>query len=324
MHVSSKAVKTDGRVTALLGPTNTGKTHYAIEQLASFDSGIIGFPLRLLARENYDRLVKMKGPDAVALVTGEEKIIPLNARYFSCTVESMPMDRPFDFLAVDEIHLCADPDRGHVFTERLLAARGMQQTMFMGADTIKPLMASLVPGIEFVARPRLSQLTYTGFKKLTRLPKRSAVVAFSIDDVYAIAELIRRQRGGTAVVLGALSPRTRNKQVEMYQNGEVDFLVATDAIGMGLNMDIHHVALAATRKYDGQHARALDRAEIAQIAGRAGSPAGCRDWTRKRCRRSRRTSSSPCARCAGATRRWIFQRRKTCCPASTGTLAPLL
>ncbi|HTK84500.1 MAG TPA: helicase-related protein, partial [Patescibacteria group bacterium] len=270
MRVSSKAVHTDSRVTALLGPTNTGKTHYAIEQLASFDSGIIGFPLRLLARENYDRLVKLKGPDKVALVTGEEKIIPSGARYFSCTVESMPMDRPFDFLAVDEIHLCADPERGHVFTERLLAARGIQQTMFMGAETIRTLMASLVPKLEYMARPRLSQLTYAGFKNLTRLPKRSAVVAFSVEDVYAIAELIRRQRGGTAVVLGALSPRTRNKQVEMYQGGEVDFLVATDAIGMGLNMDIHHVALAATRKFDGHYARSLDRAEIAQIAGRAG------------------------------------------------------
>lgn len=270
MQVSNRAIKTDSRITAVLGPTNTGKTHFAMEQMASYDSGAIGFPLRLLARENYDRLVAQKGLQNVALVTGEEKIIPAQARYFSCTVEAMPTDREFEFLAVDEIQLCADPDRGHIFTDRLLRARGLQQTMFMGAETIRPLLANLIPHMEFVTRPRLSRLEYKGFKKLTRLPKRSAVVAFSIDEVYAIAELIRRQRGGTAVVLGALSPRTRNKQVEMYQNGEVDFLVATDAIGMGLNMDIHHVALASTRKFDGQAVRTLDKAEIAQIAGRAG------------------------------------------------------
>ncbi len=270
MQVSHTAVKTQSRVMAVLGPTNTGKTYYAIERMAACASGVIGFPLRLLARENYDRLVQLKGEDKVALVTGEEKIIPPGARYFSCTVESMPVDRPFDFLAVDEIQLCADPDRGHVFTDRLLRARGLHETLFVGADTIRPLLAGLVPGAEFVARDRLSQLTYRGYKKLTRLPPRSAIVAFSIEDVYAIAELIRRQRGGTAVVLGALSPRTRNKQVEMYQNGEVDFMVATDAIGMGLNMDIHHVALSATRKYDGSRIRTLERAELAQIAGRAG------------------------------------------------------
>lgn len=270
MQISNKAVKTDSRITAVLGPTNTGKTHYAIERMASYKSGVIGFPLRLLARENYERLVEIKGRQAVALVTGEEKIIPKQARYFSCTVESMPVDKDFEFLGVDEIQLCADPERGHVFTDRLLRARGTEQTMFMGADTIKPLLRQLVPRIEFVDRTRLSQLTYKGFKKLTRMPKRSAIVAFSLNDVYAIAELVRRQRGGTAVVLGALSPRTRNKQVEMYQNGEVDFLVATDAIGMGLNMDIHHVALAATRKYDGHRLRKLSKAEIAQIAGRAG------------------------------------------------------
>lgn len=270
MQVSNKPVKTDGRVTAVLGPTNTGKTHYAVEQMVTYNSGCIGFPLRLLARENYDRLVALKGPQAVALVTGEEKIIPSAARYYSCTVESMPVDQPFEFLAVDEIQHAADPDRGHVFTDRLLRARGTQQTMFMGADTIRPLMTGLVPGIDLMARPRLSQLSYKGFKKITRLPPRSAVVAFAVDEVYAIAELIRRQRGGTAVVLGALSPRTRNRQVEMYQAGEVDFLVATDAIGMGLNMDIHHVALAATRKFDGQAVRSLSPAELAQIAGRAG------------------------------------------------------
>ncbi len=261
---------TKSRVTAILGPTNTGKTHTAIERMLEYRTGCIGFPLRLLARENYDRVVKAKGRHAVALVTGEEKIVPPKARYFMCTVEAMPVDQAFEFLAVDEIQLCADPDRGHVFTDRLLRARGIAETMFMGADTARRLLQILVPGIDIQGRERLSKLAYTGFKKLTRLPKRSAVVAFSVDDVYAFAELVRRQRGGTAVVLGALSPRTRNRQVEMYQAGEVDFLVATDAIGMGLNMDIHHVALAATRKFDGQNPRSLSRAEIGQIAGRAG------------------------------------------------------
>jgi ATP-dependent RNA helicase SUPV3L1/SUV3 len=270
MNITNKAVKAEGRVTAVLGPTNTGKTHFAIEQMLSYKSGCIGFPLRLLARENYDRVAKEKGKGLVALVTGEEKIVPPDAKYFLCTVESMPVEQSFEFLAVDEIQLCADPDRGHIFTDRLLRARGTEATMFMGSETIKPILSALVPGIEIVTRPRLSVLEYTGFKKLTRLNKRTAVVAFSIDDVYAIADLVRRQRGGTAVVLGALSPRTRNAQVEMYQSGEVDFMVATDAIGMGLNMDIHHVALAATRKYDGERARNLSNAELAQIAGRAG------------------------------------------------------
>lgn len=259
-----------GKVTAVLGPTNTGKTHAAIERMLGYRTGCIGFPLRLLARENYDRMVKAKGAHAVALVTGEEKIIPPEARYYMCTVEAMPVDQAFEFLAVDEIQLCADPDRGHIFTDRLLRARGVIETMFMGADTVRPLLKTLVQGIDIQERERLSNLKYTGFKKLTRLPKRSAVVAFSLDDVYAFAEMVRRTRGGTAVVLGALSPRTRNRQVEMYQAGEVDFLVATDAIGMGLNMDIHHVALAATRKFDGERLRPLQRAEIAQIAGRAG------------------------------------------------------
>jgi ATP-dependent RNA helicase SUPV3L1/SUV3 len=263
-------VFTKSRMTAVLGPTNTGKTHTAIERMLEYRTGCIGFPLRLLARENYDRVVKAKGKGAVALVTGEEKIIPPDARYFLCTVEAMPVDQAYEFLAVDEIQLCADPDRGHVFTDRLLRARGILETMFMGADTAQHLLKMLVPGIDVQSRERLSRLTYTGFKKLTRLPKRSAVVAFSIDDVYSFAELVRRQRGGTAVVLGALSPRTRNRQVEMYQAGEVDFLVATDAIGMGLNMDIHHVALAATRKFDGAALRGLTKAEIGQIAGRAG------------------------------------------------------
>lgn len=270
MNVSNQAVKGDGRITAVLGPTNTGKTHYAIEQMLSYRTGCIGFPLRLLARENYDRVVEQKGKAYVALVTGEEKIIPPQAKYYLCTVESMPVEQSFEFIGVDEIQLCADPDRGHIFTDRLLRARGTEATMFMGAETIRPILSGLIPAADIIIRPRLSVLEYTGFKKLTRLNKRTAVVAFSIDDVYAIADLIRRQRGGTAVVLGALSPRTRNAQVEMYQSGEVDFMVATDAIGMGLNMDINHVALASTRKYDGERARSLSTAELAQIAGRAG------------------------------------------------------
>lgn len=270
MDITNTAVKAEGRVTAVLGPTNTGKTHYAIEQMLSHKNGCIGFPLRLLARENYDRVSEKIGKSHCALLTGEEKIIPPTARYFFCTVESMPVEDVFEFLAVDEIQLCADPDRGHIFTDRLLRARGTDTTMFMGSDTIRPILTGLVPYVDVITRPRLSVLEYTGFKKLTRLNKRTAVVAFSVDDVYTMADLIRRQRGGTAVVLGALSPRTRNAQVEMYQSGEVDFMVATDAIGMGLNMDIRHVALAATRKFDGEKARPLSNAELAQIAGRAG------------------------------------------------------
>lgn len=270
MSVTNKSVRSSGPVTAVLGPTNTGKTHYALERMLAHPTGMIGFPLRLLARENYDRVVKQKGAHAVALVTGEEKIIPTKARYYLCTVEAMPIEQEFDFLGIDEVQLCADLERGHIFTDRVLRARGKQETMFMGSDTMRHVLAAIVPGIEFQERNRLSKLSYTGFRNLTRLPKRSAVVAFSVEDVYAIAEQIRRQRGGTAVVLGALSPRTRNAQVDMYQNGEVDFMVATDAIGMGLNMDIHHVALASTRKFDGQRPRNLTPAEIAQIAGRAG------------------------------------------------------
>ena len=258
------------RLVAVLGPTNTGKTHLAIERMLGHRSGMIGFPLRLLARENYDRIVKLRGARSVALITGEEKILPPNPSYFVCTVESMPLDRQVDFLAVDEIQLCADPERGHVFTARLLHARGLQETMFLGADTIKPLMRRLVPEAEYVSRPRFSTLSYTGYKKVTRLPPRSAVVAFAISDVFSLAELIRRQRGGTAVVLGALSPRARNAQVGMFQAGEVDYLVATDAIGMGLNMDLDHVAFARTGKFDGRGPRRLIAAEIAQIAGRAG------------------------------------------------------
>ena len=265
------------RVRAVLGPTNTGKTHLAITRLLAHSSGIIGFPLRLLARENYDRMVAAKGVRSVALITGEEKIVPPGARWFSCTVEAMPLDRPAEFVAVDEIQLCADPDRGHVFTERLLHARGLVETMFLGAETIRPLLQRLVPQAEVETRPRLSQLTYAGPTKLVKLPPRSAIVAFSTAEVYAIAELIRRRRGGCAGVMGRLSPRTRNAQVALYQDREVDFLVATDAIGMGLNMDVNHVAFAGLRKFDGHRPRRLTAAEIAQIGGRAGR--GMRDGT---------------------------------------------
>ena len=258
------------RIVAILGPTNTGKTHLAIERMLGHSSGMIGFPLRLLARENYDRVVRIKGPRAVALITGEEKIVPPNPTYFVCTVESMPLDRVVDFLAVDEIQLCGDPERGHVFTSRLLHARGREETMFLGAETVKPLLRRLVPEAEFTSRPRFSTLSYSGPKKVTRLPPRSAVVAFAVADVFALAEIMRRQRGGTAVVLGALSPRARNAQVGMFQAGEVDYLVATDAIGMGLNMDLDHVAFARLVKFDGRAPRRLAAAEIAQIAGRAG------------------------------------------------------
>lgn len=259
-----------GRTVALLGPTNTGKTHLAVETMLTHASGMMGFPLRLLAREVYDRVVAERGRSNVALVTGEEKIIPANPHYFLCTVEAMPTGRSFDFVAIDEIQLAGDPERGHTFTDRLLNARGLETTMFLGASTARGLIQRLLPDTTIITRPRLSSLAYVGQSKLSRLPRRSAVVAFSASDVYAIAELMRRQRGGAAVVLGALSPRTRNAQVAMYQAGEVDFLVATDAIGMGLNMDINHVAFAATHKFDGARRRALTPAEIGQIAGRAG------------------------------------------------------
>jgi len=258
------------RVRAVLGPTNTGKTHFAIERLLGHGTGMIGFPLRLLARENYDRVVALKGPAAVALVTGEEKILPPRPRYWVCTVESMPLDQRVDCLAVDEIQLAGDAERGHIFTDRLLHARGMAETLFLGSDTARTLIQRLVPGVELIQRDRLSTLTYAGAKKLTRLPPRSAIVAFSGAEVYETAELIRRQKGGAAVVMGALSPRTRNAQVAMYQAGEVDYLVATDAIGMGLNMDIDHVAFARLSKFDGVRPRRLTAQEIGQIAGRAG------------------------------------------------------
>ncbi|MDJ0949292.1 MAG: helicase-related protein [Alphaproteobacteria bacterium] len=258
------------RITAVLGPTNTGKTHFAIERMLAHRSGMIGFPLRLLARENYDRVVRAKGVKSAALITGEERIIPPNPAYFLCTVESMPLDRPVAFLAVDEVQLAADPERGHVFTDRVLHARGEEETMFLGADTVRRLLRKLVPEAEMVSRPRLSRLSYAGVKKITRLPPRSAVVAFSAEGVYSLADLMRRRRGGTAVVMGALSPRTRNAQVGLYQAGEVDYMVATDAIGMGLNMDVRHVAFSSLVKFDGRHPRRLTPAEIGQIAGRAG------------------------------------------------------
>ena len=258
------------RVIAVLGPTNTGKTHLAIERMLGHRSGMIGFPLRLLARENYDRVCRLRGTGVAALITGEERIVPPSPRYFLCTVEAMPLDRPVEFLAIDEIQMCADRERGHVFTDRLLHARGREETMLLGAETIAPVVRKLVPDAAFTTRPRMSQLTYAGRKKVTRLPRRSAVIAFSAANVYAMAELIRRQRGGAAVVLGALSPRTRNAQVGMYEAGEVDYLVATDAIGMGLNMAIDHVAFSALGKFDGRAPRRLSAAEIAQIAGRAG------------------------------------------------------
>jgi ATP-dependent RNA helicase SUPV3L1/SUV3 len=257
-------------VKAILGPTNTGKTYLAIDRMLGHESGMIGFPLRLLARENYDRVVQLKGAGSVALITGEERIVPANPRYYLCTVEAMPRDISVAFLAIDEIQLCADPERGHVFTDRLLHARGTQETMLMGAETMAPIIRKLVPDVQFDRRERLSRLSYGGFKKLTRLPPRSAVVAFSAASVYAVAELLRSQRGGAAVVLGALSPRTRNAQVAMYEAGEVEYLVATDAIGMGLNMNISHVGFSSLSKYDGRGFRHLAPAEVAQIAGRAG------------------------------------------------------
>jgi ATP-dependent RNA helicase SUPV3L1/SUV3 len=259
-----------GRVTAVLGPTNTGKTYLAIERMLGYRSGMIGFPLRLLARENYDRAVRLKGRNAVALVTGEEKIVPQGARYFCCTVEAMPLDRAVEFLAIDEVQLAADAERGHVFTDRLLHARGGEETMLLGADTVRPVLQKLVPEAETLSRPRFSTLSYSGPRKLTRLPPRSAVVAFSAADVYALAEMLRRQRGGTAVVLGALSPRTRNAQVALFEAGEVDYMVATDAIGMGLNLNLDHVAFSRLRKFDGRLPRHLTPAEVGQIAGRAG------------------------------------------------------
>ena len=271
-HAARGATRSDTgvRVSAVLGPTNTGKTHFAIERMLAHRSGMMGLPLRLLAREIFDKVVRIKGAQVAALVTGEEKIVPAQARYFVCTVEAMPVDLRTDFLAVDEIQLSSDMERGHVFTDRLFHARGEHETIFLGAETMRGAIKRFVPETVFVTRPRFSDLAFTGHKKLTRLPRRSAIVAFSAEDVYGIADLLRRQRGGAAVVLGALSPRTRNAQVALYQSGEVDFLVATDAIGMGLNMDIDHIAFAASEKFDGVGTRALRPDELGQIAGRAG------------------------------------------------------
>jgi len=255
---------------AVLGPTNTGKTYLAVERMCGHSSGMIGFPLRLLAREVYDRVVALKGANRVALITGEEKILPRDARWFLCTAESMPMERDVAFVAIDEGQLGADPERGHVFTDRMLHARGREETMILGAESLKPMVRALLPKAEIATRPRFSTLSYVGPAKLSRLPPRSAIVAFSAEQVYAVAEMLRRMRGGAAVVMGALSPRTRNAQVAMYQAGEVDYLVATDAIGMGLNMDVDHVAFAGLAKFDGNRRRRLTAAEMAQIAGRAG------------------------------------------------------
>ncbi|MGV8984964.1 MAG: helicase-related protein [Cypionkella sp.] len=258
------------RVTAVLGPTNTGKTHYAIEKMLSHRTGVIGLPLRLLAREVYDRVVSLRGPSVVALITGEERIVPERPLYWVATTEAMPLEIGADIVIVDEIQLCADPERGHVFTNRLLHARGLLETLFLGSDTMRPAIAGLIPGVQFQRKERFSTLTFSGSKKISRMPERSAIVGFSVENVYAIAELIRRTKGGCAVVMGALSPRTRNAQVAMYQNGDVDYLVATDAIGMGLNLDIKHVAFASTSKFDGRRMRMLNTQEIGQIAGRAG------------------------------------------------------
>lgn len=270
-HPNSGKQPAIGRgVTAVLGPTNTGKTHYAIERMVAHESGLIGLPLRLLAREVYQRIAEKAGAASVALITGEERIVPPGARFHVCTVEAMPSETSASFVAIDEVQLAADLERGHVFTDRILNLRGRHETLLLGAQTVEPVLRDLLPGIEVIGRPRMSMLTYAGSKKITRMPPRSAIVAFSADEVYAIAELIRRQRGGAAVVLGSLSPRTRNAQVALYQSGDVDFLVATDAIGMGLNLDLDHVAFAQDRKFDGFQFRRLSASEMAQIAGRAG------------------------------------------------------
>jgi len=260
------------KITAVLGPTNTGKTFLAIETMLSFDTGMIGFPLRLLAREVYDKIVKKINPNNVALITGEEKIIPLNAKYYLCTVESMPINKNLEFVAIDEIQMCADPERGHIFTDRLLNLRGEKLTMFLGSNTIKKIISNLGNNddVEFFNKERLSKLTYVGHKKISRIDRKSAIIAFSTEEVYAIAELIRRQKGGAAIIMGSLSPKTRNAQVELYQSGDVDFLVATDAIGMGINMDLDNIFFSNLKKFDGKKLRKLNLSEIGQISGRAG------------------------------------------------------
>jgi len=260
----------ESRITAILGPTNTGKTHLAVETMLGYESGIIGFPLRLLAREIYDKCVSKVGSNKVALITGEEKIIPTNAKYYVCTVESMPKDLAVEFVAVDEIQMCADQERGHIFTDRLLNLRGTKLTMFLGSHTMNKIIQQLVENVEFVKRERYSKLSYAGYKKISRLEPRTAIIAFSVEEVYAIAELVRRQKGGAAVIMGSLSPKTRNSQVKLYQSGDVDFLVATDAIGMGINMNINNVYFSGLKKFDGKKTRKLNLSEISQIAGRAG------------------------------------------------------
>ena len=258
------------KITAVLGPTNTGKTFLAIETMLSFDSGMIGFPLRLLAREVYDKIIQKVDVNKVALITGEEKIIPSNAKYFLCTVESMPIDKNLEFVGIDEIQMCSDQERGHIFTDRLLNLRGEKLTMFMGSNTIRNIIFKLEGDIEFINRDRLSKLVYTGHKKISRIERKSVIIAFSTEEVYAIAELVRRQKGGAAIVMGSLSPKTRNAQVNLYQSGDVDYLVATDAIGMGINMDLNNVYFSNLKKFDGKKLRKLNLSEIGQIAGRAG------------------------------------------------------
>ena len=258
------------KIIALLGPTNTGKTHVAIEKMLEYDSGIFGLPLRLLAREVYDKCADKVGIEKVALITGEEKIIPSTAKYFICTVESMPKDKEVDFIAIDEIQMCADRERGHIFTQRMLEARGTQVTMFLGSQIMSTIIHDLVNGVEFEKKERYSKLSYSGIKKISRLDRKVAIIAFSIEEVYAIAELVRRQKGGAAVIMGSLSPKTRNSQVGLYQSGDVDYLIATDAIGMGLNMDINEIYFSNLKKFDGKKTRRLNVIEMSQIAGRAG------------------------------------------------------
>ena len=262
--------KNSKKIVALLGPTNTGKTHEAIEKMLEFDTGIFGLPLRLLAREVYEKCVSKVGLELVALITGEEKIIPNSAKFFICTVESMPKDKIVDFIAIDEIQMCADKERGHIFTERLLNARGQELTMLLGSQVMKNIIHNLIENVEFIKKERFSKLSYAGYKKISRLDRKVAIIAFSIEEVYAIAELVRRQKGGAAVIMGSLSPKTRNSQVDLYQSGDVDYLVATDAIGMGLNMDIDQIYFSNLKKFDGKKTRRLNLIELSQIAGRAG------------------------------------------------------
>ena len=258
------------KIIALLGPTNTGKTHVAIQKMLEHDTGIFGLPLRLLAREVYEKCIEKVGIEKVALITGEEKIIPGTAQYFICTVESMPKDKEVDFVAIDEIQMCADRERGHIFTQRMLEARGTKVTMFLGSQVMASIINDLINEVEFEKKERYSSLSYSGIKKISRLDRKVAIIAFSIEEVYAIAELVRRQKGGAAVIMGSLSPKTRNSQVGLYQSGDVDYLIATDAIGMGLNMDINEIYFSNLKKFDGKKTRRLNLIEMSQIAGRAG------------------------------------------------------